>query len=262
MGSITDLLEDALLDHILENSAYTPGATLYMSLHTSSPTEEGLVGNEVGGNGYARTIIAFSAAGTRQCIQDGQVTFPQVITSSWGTVTHFGIHTASSGSGNMIGYGTFDNSIITEVGNVPFVPNLETVISINTGGASDYLANIMLDFAFRDGTFAQPNIHVALCTATITDSATGSTITEPGAANYARIDFPTWNAASAGQADNGADISFATPNEDWATVTFSALCDALTVGNLLIYAAATPNQAPKSGDPVKIPTGDYIVTMD
>jgi hypothetical protein len=261
MGSITDILEDALLDHILENSAYTPGAALYMSLHTSSPTETGSVAAEVAGNGYARTAIAFSAAGTRQVIQDGQVTFPQVITNPWGTVTHFGIHTASTGSDNMIGYGTFDNSIITEVGNVPFVPTLETVVSINTGGASDYLANIMLDFAFRNGTFTQPGIYVALCTATITDSATGSTITEPGG-NYERVDFPTWNAASAGQADNGADITFPTPDQDWATVTFSALLDASLVGNLLIYAAATPNQAPKSGDPVKIPTGDYIVTMD
>lgn len=261
MGSITDLLEDALLDHILENTAYTPVATLYMSLHTSSPGETGSVAAEVAGNGYARTAIAFSAAGTRQCIQNGQVTFPQVITSSWGTVTHFGINTASTGAGNMIGYGTFDNSIITEVGNVPFVPDLETVISINTGGASDYLANIMLDFAFRNQTFTQPGIFVALCTATITDSSTGSSITEP-AGNYARVDFPTWNAASGGQADNGADIAFPTPSVDWATVTFSALLDAATLGNLLIYAAATPNQAPKTGDPVKIPTGDYIVTMD
>jgi hypothetical protein len=262
MGSITNLLEDALLDHILENSAYTPGAALYMSLHTVNPGEPGAVDNEVAGNGYARTVIAFSAAATRAVIQDGQVTFPQVISSPWGTVTHFGIHTASSGSGNMIGYGTFDNPIITEVGNVPFVPTLETVISINTGGASDYLALMMLDFAFRDQAFTQPGIFVGLCIATITDSDTGSSITEPAAGNYARIDFPTWNAASGGQADNGADITFATPSDDWATVTFSALCDAATDGNLLIYAAATPNQAPKSGDPVKIPSGDYIVTMD
>jgi hypothetical protein len=261
MGSITNLLEDALLDHILENSAYTPGATLYMSLHTVDPGEDAQVGNEVAGNGYARTVIAFSAAGTRAVIQNGQVTFPQVITSTWGEVTHFGIHTASSGSGNMIGYGTFDNSIITEVGNVPFVPNLETVVSINTGGASDYLANMLLDFAFRNQTFTQPGIFVALCTATITDSGTGSSITEPGG-NYARVDFPTWNAASGGQADNGADITFPTPSQDWATVTFSALCDLVEDGNLLIYAAATPNQAPKTGDPVKIPSGDYIVTMD
>jgi hypothetical protein len=261
MGSITDLLEDALLDHILENTAYTPGATLYMSLHTSNPGEAGDVGNEVGGNGYARTAIAFSAAGTRQVIQSGQVTFPQVITSSWGTVTHFGIHTASTGSGNMIGYGTFDSSIITEVGNVPFVPDLETVVSINTGGASTYLANIMLDFAFRNQTFTQPGIFVALCTATITDASTGSSITEPGG-NYARVDFGDWNVASSGQVDNASDITFPTPDQDWATVTFSALLDASETGNLLIYAAATPNQAPKTGDPVKIPTGDYIVTMD
>jgi hypothetical protein len=261
MGSITNLLEDALLDHVLENTAYTPGAALYMSLHTVDPGETGSVTNEVAGNGYARTVIAFSAAGTRQVIQSGQVTFPQVITSPWGTVTHFGIHTASTGAGNMIGYGTFDTSIITEVGNVPFVPDLETVVSINSGGASDYLANIMLDFAFRNQVFTQPGVFVALCTATITDSSTGSSITEP-AGNYARVDFAGWNIAASGQADNNSDITFPTPDGDWATVTFSALLDASTLGNLLIYAAATPNQAPKTGDPVKIPTGDYIVTMD
>lgn len=261
MGSITNLLEDALLDHVLENTAYVPAATLYMSLHTVDPGETGSVANEVSGNGYARTAIAFSAAATRQVIQNGQVTFPQVITAPWGTVTHFGIHTASTGAGNMIGYGTFDNSIITEVGNVPFVPDLETVISINTGGASNYLALELLDFSFRNQAFTQPDIHVAMATATIGDTDTGSTITEPGG-NYARVNFPTWNAASGGQADNGADISFPTPSVDWATVTYSALLDAATLGNLLIYATATPNQAPKTGDPVKIPTGDYIVTMD
>lgn len=261
MGSITNLLEDFLLDHILENTAYTPAATLYMSLHTADPGEAGSIAAEVVGNGYARTAIAFSAAATRQAIQNGQVTFPQVITAPWGTVTHFGIHTASTGSGNMIGYGAFDNSIITEIGNVPFVPNLETVISINTGGASDYLANILIDFAFRNQAFAQPGIWVAMATATITDASTGSTITEPGG-NYARVDFGTWNAASGGQSDNGADITFPTPSVDWSTVTYSALVDAATLGNLLIYATATPNQAPKIGDPVKIPTGDYIVTMD
>ena len=261
MGSITNLLEDALLDHVLEGTAYVPASTLYMSLHTVDPGETGSVANEISGNGYARTVIAWSAASTRQIIQNGQVTFPQVITAPWGTVTHFGIHTASTGAGNMIGYGAFDNSIVTQVGNVPFVPDLETVISVNTGGASNYLANLLLDFAFRDQTFSQPNINVALATATIGDSDTGTTITEPGG-NYARVDFANWNAASGGSADNAGDITFPTPSVDWATVTYSALLDAATLGNLLIYATATPNQAPKTGDPVKIPTGDYIVTMD
>ena len=149
MGSITNDLELDLLDHVLETAAYVPASTLYMSLHTVDPGETGSVANEVSGNGYARTAIAFSAAASRQVIQNGQVTFPQVITAPWGTITHFGIHTASTGAGNMIGYGAFDNSIVTEVGNVPFVPDLETVISVNSGGASDYLALALLDFAFR-----------------------------------------------------------------------------------------------------------------
>ena len=261
MGSITNDLEIDLLDHVLENTAYVPASTLYMSLHTVDPGETGSVANEVSGNGYARTAIAFSAAASRQVIQNGQVTFPQVITAPWGTITHFGIHTANTGAGNMIGYGAFDNSIVTEVGNVPFVPDLETIISVNSGGASDYLALALLDFAFRNQAFAQPNVHVALADAAIGDSDTGSTISEPGG-NYARVDFGDWTAAAAGQADNNTDIVFTTPNTNWNTITYSALLDAATVGNLLIYATATPNQAPKTGDPVKIPSGDYIVTMD
>jgi hypothetical protein len=263
MGSITNDLEIDLLDHVLETAAYTPSSQLYMSLHTVDPAEGGSIANEISGNGYARTAIAFSAASSRNVIQNGQVTFPQVVTAPWGTITHFGICFAGTGSvADLIGYGAFDNSIVTEVGNVPFVPDLETVISINSGGASDYLALELLDLAFRNDTgFGQPDIHVALADSAISDGTTGTTISEPGG-NYARVDFADWTAAAAGQADNNSDIVFTTPNTDWNTITYSALLDAASTGNLLIYATATPNQAPKTGDPVKIPTGDYIVTMD
>ena len=54
MGSLTDYAELELLDHIFENGAYTPVATIYMALFTDDPTDTGSTANEASGNGYAR----------------------------------------------------------------------------------------------------------------------------------------------------------------------------------------------------------------
>lgn len=259
MGSLTDYAELELLDHIFETGAYTPAATVYIGLLTSDPGETGSVAGEVSGNNYARQAITFSAASGRSIVQNGQIDFPECTPAGWGTITHFGIFDADTG-GNMLAYGALTVSIVTVAGNIPFIPDLGTEISINSGGASDYLADILLDFMFRNQAFAQPNIHVALCDADPTDAGTGSTISEPGG-NYARVDFADWTAAAAGALSNNTDIDFPTPSVDWPTVTHSAILDAATLGNLLIYATANPNQAPKVGDPVKFPAGDYDVTL-
>lgn len=41
MGSLTNYLELELLDHVLNNAAYTPAATLYLALATADPTALG-----------------------------------------------------------------------------------------------------------------------------------------------------------------------------------------------------------------------------
>lgn len=261
MGSLTDYGELELLDHVFENGAYVPAATIYMALFTGDPTDAGLLVNECSGNGYARTAIVFSAASSRTIIQNGQVTFPQCVGGGWGTITHWGVMDAST-SGNMLAYGALSTPIVTAEGNVPFVPDAETEISVNTGGASDYLANALINFMFRNQSFSQPDCHVGFCSSAPVDSDTGSTISELSGGGYSRVNFSDWTTAASGALTNNTDIDFVTPTADWTTITHSVICDALTGGNLLVYATATPNQAPLTGDPVKFVAGTYDITMD
>lgn len=52
----SNYLEDALLNHVLRNTAYTPPTTVYAALYLSDPTDEDK-GQEVKGGGYARAAI-------------------------------------------------------------------------------------------------------------------------------------------------------------------------------------------------------------
>jgi hypothetical protein len=72
MGMST-YLAGKVIDHILRNQAYTPVATVYLSLHTADP---GLVGsNEVTGGSYARQAIALTAAASSHTDNSGLLSF-------------------------------------------------------------------------------------------------------------------------------------------------------------------------------------------
>jgi hypothetical protein len=72
MGMST-YLAGKVIDHILRNQAYTPVATVYLSLHTADP---GLTGaNEVTGGSYARQSIALTAASSSHTDNSGLLSF-------------------------------------------------------------------------------------------------------------------------------------------------------------------------------------------
>ena len=99
MSEMSDYLENALLNHVLRNTAMTSPTTVYVALSTADPTDAGSGLAEPSGNGYARTAVTFNAPSGGVC--DNQaVTFPAA-TGAWGTLTHFAIMDASSG-GNML----------------------------------------------------------------------------------------------------------------------------------------------------------------
>lgn len=102
MSSASDYLENALLNHVLRNTAYTQPAGLYVGLFTSDPTDAG-TGTEVSGGSYARTAVSFAAASGGTAANSANVTFPAA-TGNWGTVTHIGIYDAST-SGNLLFHG-------------------------------------------------------------------------------------------------------------------------------------------------------------
>lgn len=134
------------------------------------------------------------------------------------------------------------------------------------GSFSDYLEIALLDGTFGTGEgktlgFTLPDKFVALCTVAVTDTGTGSTITEPSSPSYARKIMATWDKATAGATENTNDILFAQATASWGTILDFAICDAITVGNVLCYGALTISKSVASGDTPKFATGDLDITL-
>ena len=110
MSSASDYLELEILDHVLGKGTrdFTSPANLFISLHTSSPTDTYTSG-EISGNAYARTAVTFNAAsqpstGLTFADNSATVTFPTASGGNWGTISHIGIWDNST-SGNLLFHG-------------------------------------------------------------------------------------------------------------------------------------------------------------
>ena len=79
-------------------------APVFVSLHTANPGNTGASEISTSGTGYARQSATFTNSGNNPttAANTGVVTYPEA-TSSWGTVTHFGLWTAATG-GTFLGY--------------------------------------------------------------------------------------------------------------------------------------------------------------
>ena len=186
------------------------------------------------------------------------VTFTQA-SGAWGTITHWALFDASS-AGNMMAHGSLSVSKAVVSGNTPSVAANEVDVEFSPGAISNYLALALLDRAFRNQAYTPPTIYIALTTASIGDSDTGSTITEHSGDAYARKAHSAWSAAAAGATDNTGAIEFTNPSGSWGTITYAAILDALSAGNLLFYADIA-DQTPDNGDTVQFPDGDLDVSI-
>lgn len=270
MGSITNYLENELLDHVF-NAAYTPASTIYLALATADPTDSatGASMNEVANTGaYARKAITFGAASSRAVTQNADVEFDQA-SGSWGSVSHWAIvDSATYGAGNVLAHGAFGTAKSVVSGNTPSVASGEISVSYTAGEISDYLANALLDLAFRNQAYSAPDTYIGLATATLSDSTTGSTVTEPAAGAYARVQVnvnggssPTWNLASSGLVDNAAAITFPEATASWGTIVAAFVVDAATNGNVLFYDNDVTDTAVAANDTVEFASSDFNITM-
>lgn len=107
MAEFSNFLENALINATLRATTYTSPAAVYVSLYTTNPNEDDS-GTEVSGGSYARTAATFDAPSNGVTQNSANITFPTA-TGSWGTVTHFGIHDASTG-GNLLYYSQLDTA--------------------------------------------------------------------------------------------------------------------------------------------------------
>lgn len=93
-------------DHNIGKAAYTMPTAAYLALFTASPTDTGLLTNEVAGSPYARVEITSKMSSfdltTGAAVNTSDVDFG-VPAANWGIVTYVGVLDAAT-SGNMLYY--------------------------------------------------------------------------------------------------------------------------------------------------------------
>lgn len=115
MAAMSNFLENALVNAVLRNTAYSSPSIVYVGLFTSDPTDAGS-GTEVAGNGYARRSATFATPSNGVSTTSATIEFPQA-TGSWGTVAFFGIYDALTG-GNLLIHGALTTSKTIDNGDV------------------------------------------------------------------------------------------------------------------------------------------------
>lgn len=123
---------------------------------------------------------------------------------------------------------------------------------------SNYLENKVLLHVFGATAYTAPStLYVALFTSDPGETGSG---TEVSGGSYARqtIAFTV----TGNQASNTSAVEFPTATASWGTVTYAAVYDALSGGNLLAYGALTTSKTIASGDVLRIPAGDFDINLD
>jgi hypothetical protein len=114
LSAFSDYLEDALLDHILRNTAYaTPGLQVWVALFDGDPGESGVGATECAMTGYARQqVTAWNApGGTGATANTNVITFGPCTALGPFAVAGFGIFDANA-AGNCLFHGTTTNRTI------------------------------------------------------------------------------------------------------------------------------------------------------
>lgn len=136
------------------------------------------------------------------------------------------------------------------------------------GSFTDYLENELLDHVLSASTYTPPaTLYFGLWTAALFDSATGSTTGEVSTSgtNYARAavtnNTTNFAAASGGIKTNSTTISYSTASVSWGTVSYVGVTDAITGGNMLMWADLTTGKAIASGDTPSFSVGSLTFSL-
>ena len=117
--------------NIADNAATAPLTNLQVSLHTADPGEAGdQTTSEATYTGYARVAVARTTGGwtvtTNSVSPVANIDFPAG-TGGAGTVTHFGVGTAATGTGKLLYSWTVTPNIVTGNGVTPRLTTASTI---------------------------------------------------------------------------------------------------------------------------------------
>jgi hypothetical protein len=99
--SLTDYLENNVVNWMRGTAMPAAPATLYLALFTAAPGETG-GGTEVSGGAYARQTLTLGAPAAGVSVSTNTINFP-VATANWGTILYVAIFDALA-AGNMLAY--------------------------------------------------------------------------------------------------------------------------------------------------------------
>ena len=123
---------------------------------------------------------------------------------------------------------------------------------------TNFLETEILDHVFAGAAYSAPSTHyLGLFTSAPGETGGG---TELSGSAYVRkaIAFTT----SGDTTSNNAAVEFPTATGSWGTVTHVGVFDALTSGNLMVYATLAASKAVASGDVFRVPSGDLDITLN
>jgi len=126
---------------------------------------------------------------------------------------------------------------------------------------SDYTENLLLNWLLTTNSATRPTAwYVGLFTAAPSDTGGGTEVTGNG---YARVATGTMSiSGTATTASNASAIEFAAASGgNWGTITYAAIFDASSGGNMLAWAALTTSRTINDGDVFRIPAGSLTVTL-
>lgn len=128
MAAFSNYLELGLLNSILRNASGVKPASVYVSLHTASPTDAGTPATELSDSGYSRVECQGDTNWTAPSAQGGGSSTSNANTLEFDaivdgpvTVSHFGVYDAATG-GNLLFHGEMDTPRSLQINDVVSVP--------------------------------------------------------------------------------------------------------------------------------------------
>lgn len=124
-------------------------------------------------------------------------------------------------------------------------------------GISNYGAQQILQHILKIAAMTVPT-HIYIAASTADPTRTGSGLAEPVGNAYARVQMDnwTWNGGAL-RAEDASIIQFPTATGSWGTITYVAIYDAASGGNLLFSAALQSAKTINSGDTLSFPIGNF-----
>lgn len=124
---------------------------------------------------------------------------------------------------------------------------------------TNYLEAALLNHVFRAVALSAPAaVYVGLFTSAPGEAGGG---TEVSGGSYARQAI-TFGAPSGGTVTQSGAVQFPLASASWGTVVAYGIFDAVSGGNLLAWAAVTPNLLVDSGQQAQLADGVVTISLD